>query len=35
VGNIPTIAYMGIWLHYKNSREWREDLKRMSIEDLE
>ena len=33
--NIPTAVFGGIWLHYKGRRDTLEDLKRMSIEDLE
>jgi len=35
VGNIPTVVFGGIWLHYKGRRDTLEDLKRMRIEDLE
>lgn len=35
VSNIPTAVFGGIWLHYKGRRDTLEDLKRMSIEDLE
>ena len=35
VGNIPTVVFGGIWLHYKGRRDTYEDLKRMRIEDLE
>ena len=35
VTNIPTVVFGGIWLHYKGRRDTLEDLKRMSIEDLE
>ena len=35
VGNIPTVVFGGIWLHYKNRRDFQDDLKRMKIEDLE
>ena len=35
VGNIPTAVFGGIWLHYKNRRDFQEDLKKMRIEDLE
>ena len=35
ISNIPTVVLGGIWLHYKNKREWKEDLKRMNIQDLE
>ena len=35
VMNIPTLIFGGIWLHYKNRKNLRDDLKRMRIEDLE
>lgn len=35
VGNIPTVVFGGIWLYYKNRRDFRDDLKKMKIEDLE
>lgn len=35
VSNIPTVVFGGIWLHYKNRREWKDDLNKMHIEDLE
>lgn len=35
VGNIPTVVFGGIWLHYKNRRDFQEDLRRMKVEDLE
>lgn len=35
VTNVPTAVFGGIWLHYKGRRDTLEDLKRMSIEDLE
>ena len=35
VSNIPTLIFGGIWLHFKNRRDLREDMKRMRIEDLE
>lgn len=35
VGNIPTVVFGGIWLHYKNRRDFQDDLKKMKIEDLE
>ena len=34
VSNIPTLIFGGIWLHFKNRRDLREDMKRMRIEDL-
>ena len=35
VANIPTVVFGGIWLHYKNRRDFQDDLNRMRIEDLE
>lgn len=35
VCNIPTVVFGGIWLHYKNRRDFQDDLKKMKIEDLE
>lgn len=35
VSNIPTVVFGGIWLSYRNRREWKDDLKKMKIEDLE
>ena len=35
VSNIPTVVFGGIWLYYKNRRDFQEDLKKMKIEDLE
>lgn len=35
VSNIPTVVFGGIWLYYKNRRDFKDDLKRMKIEDLE
>ena len=35
VCNIPTVVFGGIWLHYKNRKDFQKDLKRMKIEDLE
>ena len=35
VGNIPTVVFGGIWLYYKNRRDFQDDLKKMKIEDLE
>lgn len=29
VFNVPTLVLGGIWLYYKNRREWKEDLKKM------
>ena len=34
VSNIPTVVFGGIWLHYKNRRDFQEDLKKMKIEVL-
>lgn len=35
VSNIPTVAFGGIWLHYKTRRDVQNDLEKMKIEDLE
>ena len=35
VSNIPTVVFGGIWLYYKNRRDFKDDLKRLKIEDLE
>lgn len=35
VCNIPTVVFGGIWLHYKNRRDFQDDLRKMKIEDLE
>lgn len=35
VSNIPTVVLGGIWLNYRNKSEWKEDLRRMNIQDLE
>ena len=35
VSTIPTVVFGGIWLHYKNRRDFQDDLKKMKIEDLE
>ena len=35
VANITTVVYGGIWLHYKNRRDFQNDLQKMRIEDLE
>ena len=35
VANVPTLIFGGIWLHFKNRRDFQDDLKRMRIEDLE
>lgn len=34
VGNIPTVVFGGIWLHFKNRRDWKQDLNKMNIQDL-
>lgn len=34
VGNIPTVVFGGIWLHYKNRRDFRNEMNKMRIEDL-
>ena len=35
VSNIPTVVLGGIWLYYKNHRDFRDEMKRMNIQDLE
>ena len=35
VNNIPTIVLGGIWLHYRNRRDFHDELKKMNIQDLE
>ena len=35
VSNIPTVIYGGIWLYYKNRRDWKNEVQRMTIQDLE
>ena len=35
VSNIPTVVFGGIWLYYKNRRDFKDNLKKMKIEDLE
>ena len=35
VSNIPTLVFGGIWLHFKNRSDLREDLRKMRLEDLE
>ncbi len=35
VGNIPTLVFGGIWLAQKNRDDLQDDLKKMSIQDLE
>ena len=34
-GNIPTVVLGGIWLHYKNRRDFQDEMKKMNIQDLE
>ena len=34
VGNIPTVVLGGIWLHYKNRRDFQDEIKKMNIRDL-
>ena len=33
--NIPTAAFGGIWLYYKNRRDFQDGLRKMNIQDLE
>ena len=33
--NIPTAAFGGIWLYYKNRHDFQDGLRRMNIQDLE
>lgn len=35
VGNIPTVVLGGIWLHYKNRRDFQDEMRKMNIQDLE
>ena len=35
VNNTPTIVLGGIWLHYRNRRDFHDELKKMNIQDLE
>ena len=35
VNNIPTVVLGGIWLHYKNRRDFQDEMKKMNIQDLE
>ena len=35
VNNIPTVVLGGIWLHYKNRRDFQDEIKKMNIQDLE
>ena len=35
VMNIPTVVLGGIWLHYKNRRDFQSELNKMNIQDLE
>ena len=34
VCNIPTVVLGGIWLHYKNRRDFQNELNKMNIQDL-
>lgn len=34
VCNIPTVVLGGIWLHYKNCRDFQDEIKKMNIQDL-
>ena len=34
VTNIPTAVLTGIWFYHKNRRDWRDELKKMDIQDL-
>ena len=34
VGNIPTVVLGGVWLHYKNRRDFQDELNKMNIQDL-
>ena len=35
VSNIPTLVFGGIWLHFKNRQDLREELRKTRLEDLE
>ena len=35
IDNIPTVVLGGIWLHYKNRRDFQDELNKMNIQDLE
>ncbi len=35
VCNIPTVVLVGIWLYYKNRRDFHDEMKKMNIQDLE
>ena len=35
VNNSPTVVLGGIWLHYKNRRDFQDEMKKMNIQDLE
>ena len=35
INNIPTVVLGGIWLHYKNRRDFQSELNKMNIQDLE
>ena len=34
VTNIPTAVLTGIWFYHKNRRDWKDELKKMDIQDL-
>ena len=34
VCNIPTVVLGGIWLHYKNRRDFQDEMRKMNIQDL-
>ena len=34
VGNLPTVVLGGIWLPYKNRRDFQDEIKKMNIQDL-
>ena len=34
VCNIPTVVLGGIWFHYKNRRDFQDEIKKMNIQDL-
>ena len=34
VGNIPTVVLGGIWLYYRNRRDFHDEMKKMNIQDL-
>ena len=35
LANIPTVVLGGIWLHYRNRRDFQDEFRRMNIQDLE